>query len=315
MVHRLLSIAFMLIVFWIPSASRADEHGVDPPGICEIRNPGSARCNGSGTNPGGGGSGGEDEEDLGDFAWGAVEPLDTVCGSDPARPQYLQRLVWASGPNAGDFVTPDDFGVAVGTGDQVPGGPPGVVFAADGFVYRWVCSSLDIGADVWAATQERMADASVDTSPSVAGLTGLETWTWFGGDPTVQPFQLVWTDPATAFTWTLEAWAWTGELSWDFGDGEVHVESADGLVAAVAAAGTQADPAAAHTYRTTSTDAGFGGGYPFAFSATWVGEYRWSSDGGLSWSPTVPMIGSFNDTATVDYEVLQIRSTLVTGDA
>ncbi len=279
-----------------------------PPGICELL-PGAETCNGGGSEQRGG-----KEADPGTFAWGAVEPLTRPCRTEPARPQYLQRLVWASGPSAGTYVTADDFGGGYGSGSRVPNGPAEVVFAADGYAYRWVCSSRDIDADVWAEATERMDDAAVTKNPVVSGLTGLETWAWFDGDPTVQPFQVTWTDPATGFTWTLEAWAWMRDMTWSFGDGEVHVESARGLDEALAVAGTVDNPAAVHTYRATSADAGFDDGYPFEFSATWVGQYRWSADGGGTWSAPVPMTGSYTDTAAIAYQVMQIRSALVTTD-
>lgn len=301
------AIAFLIgltlgLVYWgLPSAAQ------EPPGICDLL-PGAEICNGGGTDPGGGGGA---EEEPSSYAWGAVEPLLSSCADDPPRPQYLQRLVWGSGPNAGEYVTLGDFDLILGPRDPVPGGPPGAVFAADGFAYRWVCSSLDIAADIWAQAQRFMDPVTVDKNPSVSGLTGLETWAWYDGDPTVQPFQLVWTDPSTGFSWTLEAWAWMGNMTWEFGDGDVHVESAGDLAEAASVSGTEYQPAATHTYRTTSADAGYTGGYPFSFAATWVGEYRWSGDGGGSWSGTAPMSGSYTDSAAIAYEVLQVRSALV----
>ncbi len=279
-------------------------------GGCDLI-PGAETCQGGGQ---GGGSGGAEDPDagLGEFGWGPVEPLLTVCGTDPLRPQYLQRLVWSTGPLAGTYVTADDFAGSWGPGDAVPGGPAGAVFAADGFVYRWICTDPGIAADVWAETTERMSPVGVVKNPDVSGLTGLETWVWLGTDPTVAPFRLAWTDPATGFGWVLEAWAWTATLSWSFGDGTAATLAAAGLDDARAVAGSESDPAATHTYRTSSAGAGLADGYPLTVTAVWVGEYRWSADGGTTWSLPVPMSGSFTDTATITYPVLQVRSALIT---
>jgi hypothetical protein len=186
------------------------------------------------------------------------------------------------------------------------------MFAADGYVYQWVCASVDAATDVWEETLRRMQPVTLHKNPDTGGLTGLETWVWYDGDPTVDPFQLAWTDPATGVPWTLEAWAWITTFEWDFGDENTVLAEAAVYEEARSAAGTEDDPAGTHTYRSTSVDAGHEGGYPFTFDATWIGEWRWSSDGGVSWSATVPMVGTFTDTASLAYEVVQVRSVLLT---
>lgn len=248
------------------------------------------------------------------MVWGISDPLESSCPGDPPRPQYLQLLVWNSGPLTGLLVEQSQFS-GLGPGDAVPGGPAGAVFAADGYVYQWVCASIDAALEVWAEALRRMEPVALHKSPDTGGITGLETWVWYDGDPTVDPFQLAWTDPATGVTWTLEAWAWIATFAWDFGDDATVLASAAAFDDALVAAGSVDDPAGTHTYRSTSDEAGHEAGYPFGFDATWIGEWRWSSDGGASWSAVVPMVGTFTDTATVGYDVVQVRSLLVTPEA
>lgn len=247
------------------------------------------------------------------MAWGAYDPLDSVCEGDPPRPQYLQLLVWVTGSRAGQLVHQSDLG-GMAPGDAVPGGPAGAVFAADGYVYQWVCASIDAADDVWEEAVRQMQPVALHKNPDTGGITGLETWVWYDGDPTVDPFQLAWTDPATGVVWTLEAWAWISAYEWSFGDDSSITSAAPAFADALAAAGSESDPAGTHVYRSTSTEAGHEDGYPFTFDATWVGEWRWSADAGATWSVTVPMTGTFTDTVTIDYQVVQVRSMLLTPD-
>lgn len=288
----------MSLLMLIPTAAIAAE---EPPGVCDLQ-PGLPICQGGGTDPGDSG------ETEGDMAWGTLDPVTSICPGDPPRPQYLQRLVWTTGPNFGSHVHVSDFGGTFGPGDPVPGGPTGAVFAADGYVYRWVCTDPSVGDDVWEEAVEQMTPIDVDVSPTVTGLTGLETWVWYDGQVTVDPFQVAWTDPATGVGWILEARAWVAEHRWDLGDDTTITATATVFGDARGAAGTETDPAGTHTYRTTSAGAGHTDGYPFTYDATWVGDYRWWSTAADAWSVWVPMANTFTDTTTLSYEVIQIRS-------
>lgn len=244
------------------------------------------------------------------MSWGAASPNRSTCPTGEPRPEYTQRLVWTEGPLAGSYVHDSQFAGSPGPGDPVPGGPPGAVFAADGYVYRFVCAAVEVTDDVWVEAVRRMTPVDLEKSPGVRGLTGVETWVWYSGQVQVEPFQLDWIDPVTAVPWVLEARAWVGELAWSFGDGQAERVVVGVFDDAPASAGTQASPAGAHVYETSSAEAGYVDGYPFDFAATWQGEYRWSADGGSTWSPWVPMTNSFTDTVALTYEVAQVRSAL-----
>jgi len=276
-----------------------------PPGYCDIH-PTDPACRGGG--PGGGGGGGSEVPTP--MWWGAAEPVGSVCADGSPRPSYLQRLVWTAGPLEGAYVHQSQFTPTPGPGDPVPGGPPGAVFAADGYVYRIVCAAATITDDVWVEARRRMAPVELQRDPAIRGLAGLDTRVWYSGQTQVQPFRLPWVDPSTGVSWVLEARAWIARLVWDFGDGAAADVRALVFEDAVVAAGSEADPAAGHIYEVSSAEFGLVDGFPFVFSATWVGEYRWSSDGGSTWSPYVPMTNSFTDVAGIDYEVIQVRSVI-----
>lgn len=272
-----------------------------PPALCDLQ-PWLVICEAEGgTEPG---TGGQVR-----MAWDGTEALSSVCPTSPPRPRYLQRLIWQSGPRSGEWVHVSHFPGSA-SGESVPGGPPGAAFAADGFVYRFECVSATFGTDVWAEARRRMDPVSAEHDPLVRGLTGLATRVWYSGDATVDPFQMIWTDPASGITWTVEAWAWIRDFRWDFGDGTVRGRAAPSLDAVAATQGSRGSPATTHTYRWTSQKSGFSDGYPFTFSATWTGEYTWSSDGGTTWSAISPIANTFTDTATTPFEVVEIRSAL-----
>jgi hypothetical protein len=244
--------------------------------------------------------------------WGPVEPVGSACTDGTPRPAYLQRLIWTAGPLEGAYVHQTHFTPTPGPGDPVPAGPAGAVFAADGYVYRTVCVAVAITDDVWVEARRRMAPVELERDPALRGLAGLETWVWYSGQVQVEPFQLDWVDPTSGAVWVLEARAWIGRFGWDFGDGTVAVVPAGSYDQAPTASGSEDAPAAGHVYETSSGDAGFADGFPFVFFATWQGEYRWSSDGGSSWSAFVPMVNTFTDTAAIAYDVIQVRSVITT---
>ena len=241
----------------------------DLPGRCDLQ-PWLPMCDG-----GGGTDPGDPDSVEGDMVWGAYDQLTSVCPGTPPRPQYLQRLVWATGPNAGTHVHTSDVPGSFGPGDPVPNGPVGAVFAADGYVYRWVCSDPSVAEDVWEEARELMLPIEIEKNPHVTGLTGLETWVWYSGQTTVEPFQVAWTDLATSVGWILEARVWIATHQWEMGDGEIITAAATVFAEGAEGGGTEANPAGTHTYRTTSAQFGFVDGYPFTFEATWVGEFRW----------------------------------------
>lgn len=276
------------------------------PGVCEF-DPDHPACRGGG--PGGGGGGQEVPEPM---WWGPIEPVGSACSDGSPRPAYLQRLVWTAGPLEGAYVHQSHFTPTPGPGDPVPGGPPGAVFAADGYVYRTRCVSVSVTDDVWAEARRRMSPVELERDPAVRGLAGLETWVWYSGQVQVEPFRIDWVDPSTGAAWMLEARAWIGRFVWDFGDGTVAAVRADTYASAVEASGSHNDPAAMHVYEVSSGQAGYVDGFPFVFSASWQGEFRWSSDGGSTWSLPAPMSNTFTDTAAIAYDVVQIRS-VITG--
>lgn len=274
------------------------------PGVCDLA-PWLTECEGGGSaDP----APSPDPGEPARMEWAGAEALGSVCASSPPRPRYFQRLVWQTGTNAGQWVHSTDFPSNPGPGDSVPGGPG--VFAADGFVYRFLCVSATFGEDVWAEARRQMDPVVAEHDPYVRGLTGLDTRVWYSGDGHVEPFLLSWTDPASGITWTVEAWAWIRLFRWDFGDGTVRVRTASTPSAVAIAQGSPENAAATHTYQTTSFSNGFEEGFPFVFEATWIGEYRWSSDGGAIWSPVAPMANTFTDLAAITFEVVEVRSTL-----
>ena len=277
-----------------------------PPDICDLA-PWLTECTGGGS---GDPTPAPNPADPARMEWAGAEPLASVCPTSPPRPRYFQRLMWQTGPNAGQWVHSSDFPTSPGPGYSVPGGPAGAVFAADGFVYQFLCVSASFGDDVWAEARRQMERVTAEHDPYVRGLTGLETFVWYSGDAHVEPFLLAWTDPSAGITWTVEAWAWINRFSWDFGDGTVRIRTATTPSDLPSAQGTPDRPAASSTYETTSKSSGFEGGFPFAFQGTWIGQYRWSADGGATWSASVPMANAFTDVATVDFEVVEVRSTL-----
>ncbi len=299
MADRLLLVLIVLLGVTSTAAVRGT-----PPGFCDLF-PRHERCQGGGPGGGGGGSGTPTP-----MWWGAAEPVPSACADGSPRPAYLQRLVWTSGPLEGSYVHQTHFTPTPGPGDPVPGGPPGAVFSADGYVYRIVCAAASITDDVWVEARRRMAPVQLERDPVVRGLSGLDTWVWYSGQVQVDSFRLPWVDPATGVGWVLEARAWIARFAWDFGDGTVVDLHAPRFDDAVGVAGSETDPAAGHVYEVSSGGFGFSEGFPFVFFATWQGEYRWSSDGGNTWSPYVPMANSFTDAAAIDYEVIQIRSVI-----
>lgn len=274
-----------------------------PPAVCDVQ-PWLVVCDGHGDPAPGPGAEGQPRMD-----WDAAEALSSVCDTAPPRPRFLQRLVWQTGPLGGEWVHVSHF-PGRASGDPVPGGPPDAVFAADGFVYRFECVSASFGADVWAEARRRMDPVFAEHDPFVRGLTGLETRVWYSGDAVVEPFRMVWSDPGSGITWTVEAWAWIRDFRWDFGDGTARSRAATSVDRVGAAQGSSAAPAATHVYQATSRSTGFEDGFPFVFSATWTGEYMWSSDSGATWSAAVPMANTFTDLASTSFEVVEIRSAI-----
>jgi len=280
-----------------------------PPGAVCDQGPSGNRCIATG-------SGGDDVsaddgvdgESVFGPVWGPGQVLDGVCEGDPPRPRVLQWLVWGEGPDAGEIVHAGDVGEIVGRVDQEPLTPDDAVISADGNVYRTVCVDVSVTVDVWEEVERRRSSPGFDKDPVVWGLTGLETWVWYGADPQVAPFGVTWADPETGATIELEAWAWISQLRWDFGDGGIATTTAATFEQAPAAAGSHEDPAGTHMYETTSTRAGFPDGYPVSTEATWVGEWRWNTTDG--WSAPVPMATTVTDRFDTLYQVVQIRSVL-----
>ena len=242
----------------------------DLPGRCDLQ-PWLPMCDG-----GGGTDPGDPESVEGDMVWGAYDQLTSVCPGTPPRPQYLQRLVWATGPNAGTHVHTSDVPGSFGPGDPVPNGPVGAVFAADGYVYRWVCSDPSVAEDVWEEARELMlpienreepARDRPDRSRNVGVVLRPDHRRAVPGrlDRSSDKCRL---DSGSE---SVDRHSPMGEM----GDGEIITAAATVFAEGAEGGGTEANPAGTHTYRTTSAQFGFVDGYPFTFEATWVGEFRW----------------------------------------
>ncbi len=151
--------------------------------------------------------------------------------------------------------------------------------------------------------RRRLPTPTVQLDPDHEGLTGLETYLWYGaddlgglqsidhdGDPATAPISGL-EVTASAGPYTITARAWIARFRWETGDGAVYTSTSPG---------THTQPAAGHVYETK-------GNYRVVVEADWVGSYAWSVGpvGGSGTFDEVTISGQR------DYQVVEVRAVLV----
>ena len=147
-------------------------------------------------------------------------------------------------------------------------------------------------ADVWGIGL--LIDPELNIDPSLRGLTGLETYLW-----NEQPTYVTTSLTLRGYTVVPEIWAveWQWDLRTPDRDGNTTYSATSG--------GTQDDPAVTHTFA-EAEDA------TIAHTVVWVGQYTITHPLYFPDGVTVDL-GSAAITATLDYDVIEVRTPVVRG--
>jgi PKD domain len=139
--------------------------------------------------------------------------------------------------------------------------------------------------EIWNAAA--LPAPEIGISPTVHGVTGLETWMWAANPRTVVSVSV------TLDGFTVTGTARLAGYRFDFGDG-APVETTTG--------GSEQQPPARHTYETKGT-------YTIRVSSVWRGEFVMTGPGITT--PLPVDLRTVQLTNTRGYEVVEVRSVLV----
>jgi len=177
------------------------------------------------------------------------------------------------------------------------------------------CIDLDDAAGAaWAAVAaaiQALPDPRWEASPDgvvAPGLTGLDTWLWYGGSTQVGPIDATWVEPVTGLGFGVRGRGWTETITWDLSEATYRV-TAPRWDQAAGVGGSPERPAATHVYDTTSRAAGHPAGYPVELELYWVGEYQVLVPSG-AWTAWAPIPSTLTETTPATYPVVQVRSKL-----
>ncbi len=166
----------------------------------------------------------------------------------------------------------------------------------DGLVYDVACIA-DPGPDMELRVFALVPDFEMGHNPKVRGLVQLETWLWYPGPTTIEPFSDSWTDPVTGLDFTLEARGFIESYDWDVGDGVTYTTNEPG--SDLQLPGTEA---VAHTWTTM-------GRRNVTATTNWRGEFRTAIPGD-DWSQWVLMPGTATAIDTWPVDVISVRGEL-----
>ncbi|MGI8516349.1 MAG: hypothetical protein ACR2NT_14705 [Acidimicrobiia bacterium] len=187
----------------------------------------------------------------------------------------------------------------------------------DGEVVETQTECIDLGEaenTIWeaiASAVSALPDPRWESDPDDTvsnGLTGLETWLWYSNPSQVGPIDAIWVEPVTGIEFGVRGRGWTESIGWNTGEATYDVfaatwDDAPGM------GGSQESPAASHVYNTTSTAAGYDGGYPVSLDLLWVGEYQVTVVDGV-WTNWTRFASTLAETIPDTYEVVEVRSNL-----
>jgi hypothetical protein len=175
------------------------------------------------------------------------------------------------------------------------------VFDADWLVYDRACIA-DPGPDMELRVFALVPEFEMGHDPAVRGLVNLETWLWYPGPTTIEPFSDTWTDPVTGLDFTLEARGFIESYHWDLGDGTTYETNEPG-----SGDDLPGSEAVEHIWTRTAT-------LSVGAETIWRGEYRTETPG-VGWSDWVLMPGTASASDTWGpFDVIAVRSDLYERD-
>ena len=137
----------------------------------------------------------------------------------------------------------------------------------------------------------RLPHPTIETSPQLHGLTGLENYFWYSGGGTPSGCTVSETVLLSLRGFSISATAVAVSYEWGTGDGRFYSTNC---------AGTPNRPAVIHTYQQKNDS------YHLTLRMTWTGTYEWNGYGD-SGSGT---LGSVTLEGSRDYPVAEVRSVL-----